>query len=79
MTNSSFDFFKRVLIVIGVIATPILIWYLFGVVLMAFGAIILAMLLHLGAKPLTRWLRLPEWVALTLSGLIIFFIIGGTA
>lgn len=79
MTNSSFDFFKRVLIVIGVVVTPVLIWYLFGVVLMAFGAIILAMLLHLGAEPLMRWLRLPGWAALILSGIIIFFVVLGTA
>jgi predicted PurR-regulated permease PerM len=79
MTNSSFDFFKRVLIVVGVLVTPVLVWYLFGVVLMAAGAIILAMLLHLGAEPLIRWLRLPGWAALTLSGLIILSVIVGTA
>ena len=79
MTNNSFDFFKRVLIVIGVVVTPVLIWYLFGVVLMVFGAIILAMLLHLGAQPLQRWLRLPQWAALIVSGLIILFVIAGTA
>ena len=78
MTDNSFVFFKRVLIVIAVAVTPLLIWYLFGVVMMAFGAIILAMLLHLGAQPLERWLRLPQWAALTLSGLIILFVIGGT-
>jgi predicted PurR-regulated permease PerM len=79
MTNSSFDFFKRVLIVVGLLVTPVLVWYLFGVVLMAFGAIVLAMLLHLGAEPLMRWLRLPEWAALVLSGIIMLFVIAGTA
>jgi predicted PurR-regulated permease PerM len=79
MTSNLFDFFKRVLIVIAVAVTPVLIWYLFGVVLMAFGAIILAMLLHLGAHPIERWLRLPEWAALTLSGLVVFVVIAGTA
>jgi predicted PurR-regulated permease PerM len=79
MTNNTFDFFKRVLIVIGVAVTPVLIWYLFGVVLMAFGAIILAMLLCLGAEPIEHWLRLPQWAALILSGLLIFVVIAGTA
>ena len=78
MTDNTFDFFKRVLIVIGVAVTPVLIWYLFGVVLMAFGAIILAMLLCVGAEPLERWLRLPQWAALVLSGLLIFVVIAGT-
>jgi predicted PurR-regulated permease PerM len=79
MTNNTFDFFKLVLIVIAVAVTPVLIWYLFGVVLMAFGAIILAMLLCLGAHPIKRWLRLPQWTALILSGLIILVVIGGAA
>ena len=79
MTNNNYAFFKKVLIVIAIAATPVLIWYLFGVVLMAFGAIILAMVLRLGAHPLVRWLRLPEWAALILSGLIILAVIVGTA
>ena len=70
------DFFKRTLIVVSVAVLPILIWYLFGVILMAFGAIILAMLLRLGAQPLRRWLFLPEPAALILSGLLILGVIG---
>jgi predicted PurR-regulated permease PerM len=72
------DLIKRTLIVIAVALTPILIWYLFGVLLMAFGAIILALLLRLGAQPLKRWLRLHEAVALALSGLVILGIAAGT-
>jgi len=79
MTTNLFDFFKRTLILVAVAVTPVLIWYLFGVVLMAFGAIILAMLLCLGAHPIERWLRLPQWAALILSGLIIMAVILGTA
>jgi predicted PurR-regulated permease PerM len=77
-TNYS-DFFKRTLIVVAVVVTPVLIWYLFGVVLMAFGAVILAMLLRLLAQPFTHWLGLPEPIALIVSGLIILAILGGTA
>ena len=76
---SYLDFFKRTLIVVAVVATPILIWYLFGVVLMAFGAIIFGMLLRLGAQPLMRWLALPQAVALLFSGLLILGVIAGTA
>ena len=54
-TNYS-DLIKRTLIVIAVAITPIIVWYLFGVILMVFGAIIFAMLLRLGAQPLVRWL-----------------------
>jgi predicted PurR-regulated permease PerM len=73
------DFLKRTLIVVAVATIPVLIWYLFGVVLMAFGAIVLAMLLHLGAQPLMRRLRLPEALALLLSGLVILVVIAGAA
>jgi predicted PurR-regulated permease PerM len=75
---SYLDLLKRTLIVVAVLTAPVLIWYLFGVILMAFGAIILAILLRLGASPLMRWLHIPEPLALILSGVIILLIIGGT-
>jgi predicted PurR-regulated permease PerM len=78
MQSSYSDFFKRTLIVVAVVATPILIWYLFGVVLMAFGAIILAMLLRLLAQPLMRRLSVPEPIALIISGIVILVVIAGT-
>lgn len=70
-------FLKRVLIVVAVATIPILIWYLFDVILMAFGAIILAMLLRLGAHPFTRWLAVPGPIALIISGLLILAVFGG--
>jgi predicted PurR-regulated permease PerM len=73
------DFLKRTLIVVAVATIPFLIWYLFGVILMTFGAIILAMLLRLGAEPFHRRLALPQSLALLLSGLLILGIIGGAA
>jgi hypothetical protein len=48
---SYLEFLKRSLIIVAVAVVPFLIWYLFGVILIAFGAIILAMLLRLGAQP----------------------------
>jgi predicted PurR-regulated permease PerM len=78
MPTDYLDFFKRTLIVVAIAVIPLLIWYLFGVVLIAFGAIILAMLLRLVAQPLVRWLVLPEWLALIVSGLVILGIIAGT-
>jgi predicted PurR-regulated permease PerM len=72
------DFFKRTLIVVAAATIPLLIWYLSGVILMVFGAIILAMLLRLVAEPFMRWLRAPEVVALIVSGIIVLGIIAGT-
>ena len=57
---------------------PILVWYLFNVVLIAFGAVVFAMLLWLGAEPFMRWLPLPEGVALLLSGVLVLLVLGTT-
>lgn len=73
------ELLKRTLLVVAVVTTPILIWYLSGVILMVFGAVILSLLLRLGAQPFMRYLALPEPFALLLSGLIILALIAGTA
>ncbi|HTV30431.1 MAG TPA: AI-2E family transporter [Xanthobacteraceae bacterium] len=78
MKENYFDFLNRTLIVAAVVVTLFLIWYLSSVVLIVFGAIILAMLLRLGAHPLTQGLALPEPIALIVSGLLILFAIAGT-
>ncbi len=67
------------LLVVAVAIIPFLIWYLFDVVLMIFGAVILASLLRLGAQPFRRWLALPEAAALAFSGLMVLVVAGGSA
>ena len=78
MQTSYGDFLKRVLIVVAAATIPILIWYLFGVVMMIFGAVILAMLLRLCAQPLMRWLSMPEPLALFLAVLLVVVVVAGT-
>jgi hypothetical protein len=58
------EFFKRTLIVLLVALVPVLIWFLFDVILIVAGAILIAVLLHLVAEPFTRWCGLPQNVAL---------------
>jgi predicted PurR-regulated permease PerM len=77
MQTGRVEFLKRTLIVVAVALVPILIWYLFGVILMAFGAVIVAMLVRLGAQPFMRWLSVPEALALIISGILIVIVIGG--
>jgi predicted PurR-regulated permease PerM len=77
MQMSQIDFLKRTLIIVAVAVIPFLIWYLFGVVLMAFGAVILAMLLRLIAEPFVRWLKVPEPLALIVSVVIVICIVIG--
>ena len=45
-----------------------LIWFLFDVILIVVGAILIAVLLRLVAEPFIRWGKLPEPIALILSG-----------
>ena len=73
------DFLRRSLIVVAAALVPVLIWYLSGVVLMVFGAVILAALLRLGAAPLKHWLSLPEGLALVVSGAVVLVVVGTAA
>ena len=77
MQMSYLEFLKRALLLVAVAVFPVLIWYLFGVVLIAIGAIILAMLLRLGAQPFMRWLSLPEPLALLISGVLVLSVLVG--
>lgn len=73
------EFFKRSVIVLFVALVPVLIWFLFDVVLIAIGAILIAVLLRLIAEPIAQWARLPQGVALLLSGIITVGALAGAA
>ena len=64
--------------VVAVAVIALLIWYLFGLILIVFGAVILAMLLRLGAQPFMRWLSMPEPLALSSPACLCCRVIGGT-
>jgi predicted PurR-regulated permease PerM len=73
---TTFEFFKRTIIVAIVVLVPLLIWLLFDVVLVLVGSILICVLLQLVSEPFTRW-KLPRALALAISGLIIFGAFGG--
>ena len=72
------EFAIRVVIVIALLLVPILVYRLFDVVLIGVGALLIATLLRLGSEPLRR-LKLPQPIALALSGLAIIVILGGAS
>jgi predicted PurR-regulated permease PerM len=76
MPLSAAELFKRTAIFVAVVLVPVLVWLLFSVILIAMGAILIAVVLTLGAEPLIRWLKFPRAVALVISGLIIISIVG---
>jgi predicted PurR-regulated permease PerM len=77
MRMTTFEFFKRTIIVAIVVLVPLLIWLLFDVVLVLIGSILICVLLQLVSEPFTRWCKLPRALALGISGLIIFGAFGG--
>jgi predicted PurR-regulated permease PerM len=76
MPLSAAELFKRTAIFVAVALVPVLVWLLFDVILIAVGAILIAILLTLGAEPFTRWFKLPHTVALVISGCFIISIFG---
>jgi predicted PurR-regulated permease PerM len=79
MPLSTAELCKLAAIIVAIALVPVLIWLLFGVILMAMGAVLIAVLLQIAAEPLTRWLRFPQGAALFASGVIITGILGAAA
>jgi predicted PurR-regulated permease PerM len=65
------EFIKRCFIVLAIALIPVLVWYLFDVVLIGVSALLVSELLGLGAEPLVRWLRVPRHIALAISAIVI--------
>jgi predicted PurR-regulated permease PerM len=71
------DFVRRVLIVIGLVVLALLAWKLSYVVLLTFGAILVAVILRAFADLLARWTPLPKRWTLTAAALIILMVMIG--
>lgn len=66
------EFVRKTLIVLGLGLMALLLWKLADVLLLAFGAVLVAILLHAASDALVRYLRVPERWSLTLASLVIF-------
>jgi predicted PurR-regulated permease PerM len=75
MTNR--DFYRRLLATFALAVGALLVWELADVLLLVFGAVLVAMVLRLIADPIARWTRLPDGAALVVSGLVVLAIVGG--
>jgi predicted PurR-regulated permease PerM len=69
------DFIRRIFIAVAIGALAAVVWLLRDVLILAFGAVIVAMLLRLTAEPFLRWM--PRYAAMALSGLLIAAILAG--
>ena len=61
---------------VGVALVPILLWQLGFILLLGYGAILVAILLHVASEPLQRWTPLPMWADLLIAGLIVLGLFG---
>jgi predicted PurR-regulated permease PerM len=65
------DFVRRVLIVIGLAVLSLILWKLSGVLLLAFGAVLVAVVLRAAADLVARYTPVPRRWSLTVAGLTI--------
>ena len=73
------DFVRRALIVVGLAALAILLWQLRYVLVLLFGAVVVATIIRAIADPFTNRLHVPKGPAVLLAVLVIVAIIGGVA
>ncbi|HXH53527.1 MAG TPA: AI-2E family transporter [Sphingomicrobium sp.] len=69
-------FIRRVLIALGLFAFFFLTWELRGLVLMLFGAVVVATVFRAIADPIRRWTGVPEGISLAMAVLVVVAIIG---
>jgi predicted PurR-regulated permease PerM len=75
---STGEFFRRVVIVAAVAAFAFVVWALTDVLLIAFGAVLVALMLQLIAEPIERWAPLSHNVALLIAGVVVLAVAVGT-
>lgn len=69
-------FVRRVLIVLGLVALALVAWQLRFVLIMLFGAVVVASIVRAIADPISRWTRLPNAAAVAFAALLIFALVG---
>ncbi len=66
------EFIRKALILLGLVVLALLLWKLSDVLLLAFGAVLVAILLHAASEALERYLHVPGRWSLTVASLVIF-------
>jgi predicted PurR-regulated permease PerM len=69
-------FIERALIILVIVAVALLLWRLRSLLMLVFGAVLVAVIFSLVANPIRRWLRLPDGIALVCAVLIVAGIFG---
>ena len=75
--SSDARFVRRVIIALALAALAVALWHLRQLLMLAFGSVVIAIVIHALSDPLGRRLRIPGWASLTLAILLIMAVIGG--
>jgi predicted PurR-regulated permease PerM len=76
---SDWDFFRRLMMVVGVAVLGVLVWRLSDALLLLFGAVLIGLLLSGGADAISERTGLPRFVSLPLVILPVIALIAGVA
>lgn len=79
MRVSDNEFIRKALILIGLVVFVLVLWQLANVLLLAFGAILVALVLHALGDALTRYLRVPPRFSLAVASILVFALFIGLA
>lgn len=71
------EFIRKFLIGLALLVLALLLWKLSDVLLLAFGAVLVAIVLHAAADALVRYLRVPDRWGLMVAGLLILMVFIG--
>jgi predicted PurR-regulated permease PerM len=75
--SSGSEFVRRALIVIALAAAAFLVWELRYVLVLLFGAVVVATIIRAIADPITKYLRVPESAAMLIAVLLILAAVVG--
>ena len=75
-SDADADFVRRALIVIALAALALLLWQLRIVLVLLFGAVVMGTVIRAISEPFSKYLRLPDGVAVLVSVLLIVAIFG---
>jgi predicted PurR-regulated permease PerM len=78
-TASHRIFIERLVIAIAIVAVALLVWRLSDLLLLVFGAVLVAVILRAVAMPFRERLGLPHGLSLLIAVLLLFALIGGLA
>lgn len=70
------QFIERLIIGLVILGLALLFWQLRGLLILLFGAVLVAVILRVIANPIGRRLHLPDWIALLIAVVLVFAILG---